>query len=257
MSETIYSGTPFFPFLRDVYSQNGEDGIVEEVLKRLYGSSETSNEPFEGICVEFGAWDGVHLSNTFNLVESAGWKAIYIEGDPSKYEDLVATCSRFPKIEPYCAYVSADRESEHSLDNILKEIGCPKEFHLLSIDIDSYDLEIWESLEEFQPDIVIIEINSNFPPGIELRQCHENGGSTFSSTLKVARNKGYELICHTGNLFFVRREILHRVKFPERYLKYPELLFRTDWLDKSAEQISFRTLIKQFLRRVLRRLGVK
>jgi hypothetical protein len=48
----------------DTYSQNGEDGILEEVFKRL-GLDEFN----KFWVVEFGAWDGKHLSNTFNLIK--------------------------------------------------------------------------------------------------------------------------------------------------------------------------------------------
>ncbi|MGB6797821.1 MAG: hypothetical protein WBE48_14975, partial [Xanthobacteraceae bacterium] len=43
---------------RNVYSQNGEDGVVEWVFSKI--------RPRHRICVEFGAWDGRNLSNTFN-----------------------------------------------------------------------------------------------------------------------------------------------------------------------------------------------
>ena len=48
-------------FKKKIFSQNGEDGIVEEILNRLSGS-------LDKICCEFGAWDGIHLSNIYNLV---------------------------------------------------------------------------------------------------------------------------------------------------------------------------------------------
>ena len=48
----------------NTYSQNGEDGILEEVFKRL-GLDEFN----KFWVVEFGAWDGKHLSNTFNLIK--------------------------------------------------------------------------------------------------------------------------------------------------------------------------------------------
>jgi hypothetical protein len=44
---------------KNITSQFGEDGIIEEVLNRI-GIENAS-------CVEFGAWDGKHFSNTWQL----------------------------------------------------------------------------------------------------------------------------------------------------------------------------------------------
>lgn len=52
-------------FKKNVYSQNGEDGIINEILNRL--DMVDANNFW---CVEFGAWDGRHFSNTFALVET-------------------------------------------------------------------------------------------------------------------------------------------------------------------------------------------
>ena len=71
------------------FSQNGEDGIIQEILKRL-----NLNNSEEKWCVEFGAWDGIYLSNTFNLVLN-DWNAVYIEGDKSKYIDLLNTVKKY------------------------------------------------------------------------------------------------------------------------------------------------------------------
>jgi hypothetical protein len=68
---------PLNMFSHNIHSQNGEDGIIQELLNRL--NLKNSSDRY---CVEFGAWDGMHLSNTFALVEG-GWKAIYIEGKDS------------------------------------------------------------------------------------------------------------------------------------------------------------------------------
>lgn len=47
---------------KDVYSQTGEDGIIETILSTIGDR--------DGWCVEFGAWDGQYLSNTRNLIEN-------------------------------------------------------------------------------------------------------------------------------------------------------------------------------------------
>ena len=48
-------------YKKNIFSQNGEDGIIEEIFKRL-------NDVSDKKCCEFGAWDGKHLSNTCNLI---------------------------------------------------------------------------------------------------------------------------------------------------------------------------------------------
>jgi hypothetical protein len=68
---------------KNVYSQFGEDGIVEYFLGKL-SHAKTS----DGFCVEFGAWDGIHLSNTYNLIKNRDFSGILIEGDKSKVKLL-------------------------------------------------------------------------------------------------------------------------------------------------------------------------
>ena len=213
---------PFNRYQFNVHSQNGEDGVIAELHKRL--GVDDSNDNW---CVEFGAWDGMHLSNTFSLVER-GWNAVYIEGDVDRYNDLVNTAKKHPKIVPICAFVSRFSTDEMSLDSILKRTGIPAEFSLLSIDIDSYDCDVWESLESYRPKVVVIEINSSVPPGIVWRHSAKTPGNTFSATCNVAKRKGYTLVCHTGNLIFVRDDLLGRLNIDQRYIDYPELLFQFD-----------------------------
>ena len=57
----------------DTYSQGGEDGIIAKILSLL---PET-----DGWCVEFGAWDGIHLSNVRKLILEKRYRAVLIEGD--------------------------------------------------------------------------------------------------------------------------------------------------------------------------------
>ena len=59
-------------FCYNVYSQNGEDGVINALLAIF--------RIRHGWVCEFGAWDGRYLSNTFNLVEN-GFSGVFIEGD--------------------------------------------------------------------------------------------------------------------------------------------------------------------------------
>lgn len=223
------SSLPFNRYQFNVYSQNGEDGVIAELQKRL--GLEAGNDSW---CVEFGAWDGMHLSNTFALVEQ-GWNAVYIEGDVRKFKDLLDTATRYPKIVPVCAFVARSSADELSLDAVLRKTRIPSEFSLLSIDIDSYDCDVWESLTDYTPKIVVIEINSSVPPGVVWRHSDKTSGNTFSATCNVARRKGYTLVCHTGNLIFVRDDLVGKLNIDQRYIEYPELLFQFDgiWMPEN------------------------
>jgi hypothetical protein len=52
-------------YRKNYFSQNGEDGVLEEILSRLDIKS--------GWCVEFGAWDGKTFSNTFQRLSRPSW----------------------------------------------------------------------------------------------------------------------------------------------------------------------------------------
>ena len=229
-------------FASNKYSQNGEDGIIEEIIKRL-----KLDKSQENWCVEFGAWDGINLSNSFNLV-TKGWNAIYIEGDVKKFKTLLKTSNKFSNIFPINKYVSKDKSSKYSLDNILLKTHIPKSFDLLSIDIDSFDLEVWESLNLYNPKIVIIEINSSYLPGIlkwHSNKFRNSGGNSFSATLNVAKDKGYVLVCHCGNMIFIKKELKDLINIKEIYFLYPELLYNYKWY--SIEQENF---IFKYMRRI-------
>ena len=67
----------------NIYSQSGEDGIIKYLLSLI-----SESHPLSKWCVEFGAWDGKFLSNTFNLVENYSYKGVYIEGSKKHFINL-------------------------------------------------------------------------------------------------------------------------------------------------------------------------
>ena len=186
----------FQKYKRNIYSQNGEDGIVLEILKRL------KLNPKNRWCCEFGAWDGIHGSNTFNLVKNLNYNAVYIEGEKNKFKDLLNTRKKFKRIIPFNKFVEHKKNSLNSLDKILKKTKISKNFDILSIDIDSHDLAVWKSLKKYRPKIVIIEINSGLYPGI--KQIHGNGkiGNSFTSTVEYAKKKKLSISLSYRKLYF-------------------------------------------------------
>lgn len=223
--------SPLIRFSRNVFSQNGEDGVVEEILRSL----NLLENP--GWCVEFGAWDGKFFSNTFRLVKDFSYSAVYVEADEEKFEDLLKTASQFPRIIPLQARIHHLPNHESSLDEILSKTPIPKEFAVLSIDIDSFDLEIWQSLQRYNPVIVIIEINSSVPPGIIWWNSQKTPGNTFSATLMVGESKNYQLVCHTGNLIFVRSDAFETLRKIYNFPPFPEqlFLFSSEWMKNESD----------------------
>ena len=231
----------FQKYKKNIYSQNGEDGIVLEILKRL------KLNPKNRWCCEFGAWDGIHGSNTFNLVKNLNYNAVYIEGEKNKFKDLLNTRKKFKRIIPFNKFVEHKKNSLNSLDKILKKTKISKNFDILSIDIDSHDLAVWKSLKKYRPKIVIIEINSGLHPGI--KQIHGNGkiGNSFTSTVEYAQKNKYQLVCHTGNCIFIDKKYSKKLRIHKQFLnnKNVDLLFDKTWLNR--EENFFKKILKMIL----------
>lgn len=197
-------------FEKNIQSQFGEDGVIEEIFKRIG----TTNK----VCVEFGAWDGIHLSNAWNLWHNEGWQVLLIEGDKTKYELLVSNTKDFKNVHPFLAYVTP--EGENSLDAIFKKLKYPKDIDMLSIDIDGDDYYIFENLKQFTPRLILVEYNPTIPPEIEIKQ--EKGeyfGSSALSLLNLSHAKGYKLAHMTDtNMFFVIESEFIKLGFDEPLL---------------------------------------
>lgn len=231
----------FQKYRKNFFSQNGEDGVIFEILKRLKLKSK------EKWCCEFGAWDGIHGSNTFNLVKNYNYNAVYIEGDKKKFQDLTKTRKKFKKIEIFNKYISHKNKSINRLDNILKKTKINKDFDVLSIDIDSYDLAVWKSLKKYRPKIVIIEINSGILPGIKQMHGKNKIGNSFTSTVDFAKKNKYQLICHTGNCIFIDKKYLKKLKIKKKFLNNENinLLFNNKWFKFNKKEY-LKKIIKDF-----------
>ncbi len=183
-------------FKKNIYSQHGEDGIIEEVLKRL-------NKFVDNQYCEFGAWDGIHLSNTCALIKKHDCKALLIEPDKNKYQDL---CKNFPSKKIIKLNNFVELQGEKSLDNLLKENKFNLDFDFLSIDVDSIDYHIFDSLKIYKPKLICIEFNPTIPNEISFVQDKgfSNYGSSAKSIIDLASKKKYHLICTTEtNLFLI------------------------------------------------------
>jgi hypothetical protein len=189
----------------NVYSQSGEDGIVEAIL--------SSFPVRDRWCVEFGAWDGLHLSNSRRLIEREGYRAVLIEADPKLHARLVQNSRAFPGVVCLNAFVGFDERT--SLDVLLKDTGCPADFDFLSIDIDGNDIHVWRAVAAHRPKLVCIEFNPTIPDGVLFEQPADPNvkwGSSLDAMKSLAHEKGYVLACaNEANAFFVASEVWQKI----------------------------------------------
>ena len=183
-------------YARNVFSQFGEDGIIERILELIPDRNHW--------CVEFGAWDGIFLSNTFNLIKNHGFKAVLIEPDTAKFRELQRNLETYDAtlINEFVTF-----EGQNTLDSLLGATKIPKDFDFLSIDIDGNDYYVFESLGTYRPRLVCIEFNPSIPNEVDYvqpRDFHIKRGASALSLVNLAKSKRYELVSSShANLMFV------------------------------------------------------
>jgi hypothetical protein len=204
-------------YKRNVYSETGEDGIIEVILAAL--------GDLNNWCVEFGALDGKLLSNVRNLIDK-GYSAVLIEGDKNRFRDLQHTFRQNTKVVTINAFVGFDNNS--GLDFLLSQTGIPKDFDFCSIDIDGNDYYVWKAMEIYRPKLVCIEFNPTIPTECSFVQRADpstNQGASLLALVELGKEKGYELACVLPfNAFFVRVDLFQLLDIQDNR---PETL-RTD-----------------------------
>jgi hypothetical protein len=174
-------------FARDTHSQAGEDGVIAKVLEMLPATDRW--------CVEFGAWDGMFLSNTRNLIENAGYASVQIEGSARKAAELKKNYAQNPKVIALNAFVGMT--ATDGLDAILAQHPVPLDFDLLSIDVDGNDFHIWKAIERYRPKVVCIEFNPTIPTEVSFVQRADpdvSQGASLRALVELGRAKDYELV---------------------------------------------------------------
>ncbi len=184
---------------KQVYSQGGEDGV----LLRLFDIIGVRHRSF----VEFGAWDGVHLSNTANLRLNHGWSGLLMDGSDRADGTLVRR----------------EMVTAENVEALFDHYGVAEDFDLLSIDIDGNDYWVWKALERYKPRVVIGEYNIFFQPETAKTIAYDPDhvwdsdhynlyhGASLGAFEKLAQEKGYALVYtepYCPNAIFVRESEL-------------------------------------------------
>ena len=184
------------------YSQFGEETYIDHVFSRIG----TTNKFF----VDLGAGGyGGGISNTKHLEIEQGWQGIKVDMDGS---DGINVIREF--ITPF------------NIVSILQGASCPKAFDFLSIDLDSFDYDIMDSLlKEFSPSVICSEFNSSLPVMSSVKLKYEHGytwdntnkfGYSFMAGKNLFERHGYKLVFNQQglNLYAVRADLIN-VEVPE------------------------------------------
>lgn len=197
-------------FERKVFSQFGEDGLIEEILNRIGEGTK--------FAVEFGIETGVEC-NSRNLIENRGWSAVLMDGSPEN----IAAARRLYSGKPVRA-IDCFITVENIID-LFVSAGVPTAFDLLSIDVDGNDYWLMAKvLERYSPRVLVVEYNARWVPPREWVVPYDPGfvwdfsvffGASLQSLTNLAERHGYRLVACSNlgvNAFFVRSDLAD--KFP-------------------------------------------
>lgn len=135
---------------KSTYSQNGEDGIIEYLLKFIHNPSKDF--------VEIGCATG-DQNNTMALAEK-GYYGYCFDAKARCVESLQEKCRDKGIANHVAAYIR--KLTRTSAKDLAKKV--PQYPDLFSIDIDSYDIHIVEILlgRGFRPKVIACEYNATF-----------------------------------------------------------------------------------------------
>ena len=190
-----------------IYSQNDEDGIIQEIFRRIGTGSRTF--------IEFGVQNGFECNTAKLLVE--GWRGLWLEASSKSVEQIRANFQTFLSRGSLTAVET--RVTAANIDTTIDKAGFAQDVDLLCIDIDGNDYWVWKAIDSVRPRVVVIEYNCSLRPPLSLVVPYDenaswSGGNYFGASLNalvsLGQAKGYRIVgcCFAGvNAFFVREDL--------------------------------------------------
>lgn len=194
-----------------VYSQWGEDGIIQYLIRRV---------PIERkLFIEFGVENYTEANTRFLAINDL-WAGLVIDGS----EENIAYIRRDPiywsnNVKAEQAFITRE-----NINDIISRNGIEGDIGLLSVDIDGNDYWVWESIDIVTPRIVVCEYNSLFGPSGKVTVPYDPAfirdrahyskvyyGASIAALCDLAANKGYSPVAGNSagnNVFFVRNDLL-------------------------------------------------
>jgi hypothetical protein len=179
-----------------VFSQNGEDGVLEYIFSNIGAI----NKYF----VEFGVENGDECCTRY-LQEKNNWVGLRMDGGNSN-------TSRYLKREMFYP---------NNIVSLFEKYSVPKVFDLLVVDTDMFDYYIWHSIlqAKYRARVLVAEVNSKIAPGYY--------GASVSAIHHLLGKYGYTLVyCELVgvNCFFISDEEISNISI--KNILTPSLLQR-------------------------------
>lgn len=194
-----------------VFSQWGEDGIIQHLIKSL----EIKNKTF----IEFGVEDFTE-SNCRFLLMNDNWRGFVVDGSLSNIEKIKKSYFYWRyDLNAFHAFIT-----KNNINEILQHSAFDQDLGILSMDIDGNDWYILEAISFYQPRILICEYNDIFgkdraisvpyDPQFNRTEKHYSNlyfGASIAAMNYLANKKGYALVgvnSNRNNAFYVRKDLL-------------------------------------------------
>jgi hypothetical protein len=208
-----------------VFSQFGEDGIIQYLIQRVPIEHDTF--------VEFGVED-YRESNTRFLLCNDNWRGLILDGGTAHLEFIRSNDVGWRhRIDARSIFITKD-----NINSAISEAGISGDIGLLSVDIDGNDYWVLDAIDVVNPRILVAEYNSTFgpdaavsvpyDPAFDRSVAHYSNlywGASLSALCLAAERKDLAFVGSNSagnNAFFVRRDVLGDI---------PTVTPREGWVD--------------------------
>lgn len=193
-----------------VFSQWGEDGIIEWLVSRL--------PEIPRSFVEFGV-ESYTEANTRFLMRHRGWRGLVMDGSQDNMTALQQDGAFWMHdLQAVASFVTAE-----NINDLIRDHGFAGELGILSIDVDGVDYWIHEAIDCVNPAILIMEYNAvlgdlhpitvPYRPDFERSAAHHSClyfGASLPALCRSAEARGYVLAGTNSNgvnAFFLRADL--------------------------------------------------
>jgi hypothetical protein len=193
-----------------VFSENGEDGILLELLERTGAPVKTF--------VEIGI-ENARECNTAVLAFVLGWDGLMLDADPLHVASAQRLAHRMLLGRPNRVEIRRNFVTRESMRALFPR----PELGVLSIDVDGMDYWLWQAVDGVQPRIVVVEYNASlgseaaitvpYQADFSASAAHPSRyyhGASLAALEKLGRRKNYALVAVDSagvNAFFVDQAI--------------------------------------------------